>query len=409
MRILHTSDWHLGQRFLQIDRTEEQRLALEALLHLVDQENIEILLVAGDVFDLGNPPFGARRLYYQFLTSLQGTSCRHVVIIAGNHDAPGMLEAPKELLKSLNIHVVGAAPENKEELILPLRNPNGLLEAVIAAVPFLRDRDLKFSLAGETGSERIERLKEALAGFFQEMGALVSPYSGSGVPVIAMGHLFAAGAEASDNQDNIYIGDVENIRADAFPGEFSYVALGHIHRPQAVGGISRVRYSGSLIPLSFSETKDEKGTFLLEYSGSVLESIRFLPLPVQRRLKTIEGTLEEVREKLTRFAAQPREGLQPWVEVLVRSDAVLSRLDVELQEFCAGMDLELLKIRVEYARHHTLTPETEEEELASLEPLEVFRRRCMAAGKAPEDLPELEQAFRELQSWMAENEEEMNE
>ncbi|MBK6948679.1 MAG: exonuclease SbcCD subunit D C-terminal domain-containing protein [Haliscomenobacter sp.] len=409
MRILHTSDWHLGQRFLQNDRTEEQRLALDALLQLIAEENVEILLIAGDIFDLGNPPFGARRLYYQFLTRLQGTSCRHAVIIAGNHDAPGMLEAPKELLKSLNIHVVGAAPDNKEEIMLLLYHPDGRLEAIVAAVPFLRDRDLKFSQAGESGSERIERLKEALTGYFQEMGALSAPFAGSGVPVIAMGHLYAAGAEASDKQDNIYIGDVENIRADAFPAEFSYVALGHIHRPQAVGGIPRVRYSGSLIPLSFSETKDEKGVYLLDYSGSSLESIRFIPIPLQRRLKTIEGTLEEVRQKLTRFAAQPREGLQPWVEVLVRSDAILPGLDALLQEYCTGMDLDLLKIRVEYGSHQSLYAKTEEEELASLEPLEVFRRRCMVAGNAPENLQELEQTFRELQAWMAEYEDEMEE
>lgn len=409
MRILHTSDWHLGQRFLQNDRTEEQRLALDALLRLIDEEHVEILLIAGDVFDLGNPPFGARRLYYQFLTRLQGTSCRHAVIIAGNHDAPGMLEAPKELLKSLNIHVVGAAPDNKEELVLPLRHPDGTLEAVVAAVPFLRDRDLKYSQAGESGSERIERLKEALTGYFQEMGTLAAPFAGAGVPVIAMGHLYAAGAEASEKQDNIYIGDVENIRADAFPAEFSYVALGHIHRPQAVGGIHRVRYSGSLIPLSFSETKDEKGVYLLNYSGAALESIRFIPIPIQRRLKTIDGTLDEVRQKLTRFAAQPREGLQPWVEVLVRSDAILPGLDADLQEFCAGMDLDLMKIRVDYGILHSLSAKMEEEELASLEPLEVFRRRCMVAGKAPEDLSELESAFRELQSWMTEHDDETSE
>ncbi len=409
MRILHTSDWHLGQRFLQNDRTEEQRLALDALLRLIDEERVEILLIAGDIFDIGNPPFGARRLYYQFLTRLQATSCRHAVIIAGNHDAPGMLEAPKELLKSLNIHVVGAAPDDKQELVLPLRHPDGTLEAVVAAVPFLRDRDLKFSQAGESGSERIERLKEALTGYFQGMGALVAPFTGAGVPVMAMGHLYAAGAEASEKQDNIYIGDVENIRADAFPAEFSYIALGHIHRPQAVGGIHHVRYSGSLIPLSFSETKDEKGVYLLDYSGPVLESVRFIPIPIQRRLKTIEGTLEEVRQKLTRFAAQPREGLQPWVEVLVRSDAILPGLDAELQEFCAGMDLDLMKIRVDYGVLHALSAKTEEEELASLEPLEVFRRRCMVAGKAPDDLPELESSFKELQAWMTEHEDEIKE
>ncbi|MBK7338401.1 MAG: exonuclease SbcCD subunit D C-terminal domain-containing protein [Saprospirales bacterium] len=133
------------------------------------------------------------------------------------------------------------------------------------------------------------------------------------------------------------------------------------------------------------------------------------PHPDPAQIKTIEGTLEEVRQKLTRFAAQPRGGPQPWVEVLVRSDAILPGLDAELQEFCAGMDLDLMKIRVDYGVLHALSAKTEEEELASLEPLEVFRRRCMVAGKAPDDLPELESSFKELQAWMTEHEDEIKE
>lgn len=406
MRILHTSDWHLGQRFLQSERTEEQQLALDHLLSVINREKIDLLLVAGDIFDIGNPPFSARKMYYQFLTSLLGSSCRYVVITGGNHDAPGMLDAPRELLQHLNVFVVGAAPAERKDVLLEMRNTKGQLEAVIAAVPFLRDRDLRFSVAGETGPERIERLRQALAEYFQQLGELAEVYSAENVPILCMGHLYATGAQSSGEQNNIYLADVENIAAGAFPEIFSYVALGHIHRPQVVGGVDRVRYSGSLIPLSFSETKDDKSVYVLEYKGAVCKKITPVPIPVFRRLKTIEGALEEVEQKLTEFAARPREGLRPWVEVIVQTETVMPRLDEELRAFCADMDLDLMKIRVQ-SSHTSLSAWEQQEELRTLEPLDVFRRRCSAAGRPPEEQEELEQTFVELMTWMTEQENEL--
>jgi len=402
MRIIHTSDWHLGQRFLQNERFEEQQLALDYLLETIQRHNVDVLLVSGDIFDIGNPPFPARKMYYRFLTALLGTTCRYVVITGGNHDAPGMLDAPRELLQHLNVFVSGApAPDHVDNLV-ELRNGSGHLEAVVAAVPSLRERDLRNTVPGETGIARIEGIREALREYFSSAGALAATYVSSQVPILCMAHLYAVGANASGEQNNIYIGDIENIEASAFPAIFSYVALGHIHRPQAVGGIERVRYSGSLIPLSFSETKDDKGVYLLHYEGPVLKSCEFIPFPVFRRLKTIEGTLEEVREKLTDFAYRNREGLRPWVEVMVHSETVLPTLDEDLREFCKDMELDLLKIRVQTGYKSILRLETQEE-LQSLEPAEVFRRRLEVAGKAPADQQELEATFRELLEWMREN------
>jgi len=106
MKILHTSDWHLGQKFLSKDRIDEHQSALDWLRQTIIEQEIDVLLVSGDIFDIGNPPSYARHLYYRFLTSLQGTYCRHVVITGGNHDSPSMLNAPKELLEILNVYVV---------------------------------------------------------------------------------------------------------------------------------------------------------------------------------------------------------------------------------------------------------------------------------------------------------------
>lgn len=405
MKIIHTSDWHLGQKFLYNGREEEHQMALDWLLATIREQQADGLIVAGDVFDIGNPPNYARRMYYRFLTQLMGTSCRHVVITGGNHDSPSMLNAPRELLQALNIHVVGEASEELEDEVIEWKNEQGELMAVIAAVPFLRDRDLHFSVSGEGGMDRIQRIKEGLRRHYREIGELVGEkYKKAKVPFIATGHLYATGAEASEKQDNIYIGNKENIKAGDFPAVFDYVALGHIHRPQEVGGLSHVRYSGSLIPLSFSETRDEKSIYLLEFQGKQMKEAKSLAVPTFRRLKTIQGTLEEVEASLLRFGEKQRGGLQPWVEALVETDRMIPQLDKRLHELTAGMDLELLKIRI-VNNYKALDAQAPARELGELEELEVFKMRCQSYGSPPEEMEELVETFLELKEWMEETEE----
>ncbi|MCB9265333.1 MAG: exonuclease SbcCD subunit D C-terminal domain-containing protein [Lewinellaceae bacterium] len=402
MKILHTSDWHLGQKFLYNGREEEHQMALDWLLATIRGREVEGIIVAGDIFDIGNPPNYARRMYYRFLTQLMGTSCRHVVIIGGNHDSPSMLNAPRELLQALNMHVIGEASEDLADEIIEWKNKDGKLMAVVAAVPFLRDRDLHFSVAGESGVGRVERIKEGLRRHYRETGKLVKEkYGKAKIPLIATGHLYATGAEASERQDNIYIGNKENIAAKDFPGVFDYVALGHIHRPQKIGGKHHIRYSGSLIPLSFSETKDEKSVFLLEFNGRQLEQVESIPVPTFRRLKTIQGTLEEVEASLRRFGEKERSGLRPWVEALVETDRIIPQLDQRLHELTSEMELELLKIRV-LKQYQALDEQTATPELGELEELEVFKMKCRSFGSSPEEMDELVETFLELRGWMEE-------
>lgn len=397
MKIIHTSDWHLGQRLLFNERGDEQQLALQWLHKTIVQEQADALILAGDVFDNGNPPHPARKLYYNFLTSLLNTTCRHIVIIGGNHDSPGMLDAPRELLEYLNIRVVGAAAENLEQDCLLLHNAAGELEAVVAAIPFLRDRDLSPSVSGESTLDRIQRIQAGIRQRYQDMGALLEPYRAQNVPILATGHLYAQGAQASDKQDNIYIGNTENLDVDTLPELFSYVALGHIHRPQVIAGNQRVRYSGSLIPLSFSETKDEKGVYCLEFEGHALSEVRFLPAPTFRRLKTIQGTLAEVEDKLQIFASKEREALPAWVEVIVQSPTFIPQLDSHLRTLVKDWPLEILKIRLE-RQYQALDEQLDAvvESLESLDVLEVFRKRAEKDQRSEEEWIELEATFREL-------------
>lgn len=395
MKIIHTSDWHLGQKFLSFDRDEEHRLALSWLHDTIVEQQADVLIVAGDIFDIGNPPNSARKLYYRFLANLLHTSCRHVVITAGNHDSPSMLEAPREVLQVLNVYVVATT----EDEIIELKDKNGNTEAVIAAVPFLREGYLRFATPGESPEERMQKLKDAIKDHYHNLARSISSL-GEGVPILTTGHLFAYGAQASEKQDNIYLGDTQNIAAEDFPEIFSYVALGHIHRAQAVGGKDHIRYSGSLIPLSFSETKDEKGCYLLEYQGAELVDIQFLPSPTFRRLKTIEGELEDVKTRLAEFNDRHAEALPSWVEVIVHLDAPDPSLDEALHEYSHDFNMEILKIRIQLPQNKQVHSTTGQVSLEDLTTEQVFLQRCQVAGYPEADTGPLVETFRELLDWM---------
>ncbi|MEZ4986551.1 MAG: exonuclease SbcCD subunit D C-terminal domain-containing protein [Saprospiraceae bacterium] len=404
MKVLHTSDWHLGQRLLQLERQEEFAQALDWLLETIRQEEVDVLLVAGDIFDIGNPPNQARQLYYNFLRQLLNTRCQHVVITGGNHDSPAMLNAPRELLQAFNIHIIGAATDNLQDELLVLQNHDGQPALVVAAVPFLRDRDLRTTLAGENFDDRNARLQAGLTQHYHQLAALCQPFQQQGIPILAMGHLYAKGAVAAERQDNIYIGNRENMEAEHFPDTFDYVALGHIHRAQMVGQCEHIRYAGSLMPLSFSETADDKQVLILTFSPDKTLTIRPVEVPVFRRLKTITGTLTEVQDALARFAAKADTRLlTPWVEVVVDATDYQPQLDTLLREYCESLPLELVKIRIQRpladgdALRSVAVPDLED-----LHVEDVFLQRCVSMGITNEiDQQELLATFRELQNEMA--------
>jgi len=404
MRILHTSDWHLGQKFLHNDRETEHRLALDWLQRCIETNKVDALIVAGDIFDVGNPPNYALQLYYRFLTGLLGTSCRNIVITGGNHDSPSTLDAPRELLQALNIQVMGATPENPEDALIELKDEQGRLLAVVAAVPFLRDRDLRQGGNAESGFDRVARVREGIVRHFQQLATCAEPYRQYKIPILATGHLYAFGAASSEKQDNIYLGDVANIEARQFPAIFDYVALGHIHRAQAVGDAAHIRYSGSLLPLSFSEVKDDKSVSLLDFEGQKLTDIQQIPVPVFRRLKTIQGDLEGVKDSLQRFAERPHGSLTPWVEVMIETGEYVPQMDMQLRDFAAGMDLELLKIRVNRTGgSQDSDPEAMNISLEDLEITDVFKKRCEQFNIPEAESSALMETFLELRQWMQEN------
>ena len=401
MKVLHTADWHLGQKLLQNDRHEEFQMALDWLLQAIVAEKIEVLLVSGDIFDIGNPPNQARQLYYNFLGKLMNTPCKHVVITGGNHDSPAMLNAPKALLEAFNIHIVGAYSGAIEDELILLKDEKGEVSIVIAAVPFLRDRDLRISMAGESQKDKNARLQEGLTAHYNSLAALMQPYKKKGAVAIAMGHLFAKGAVAADKQDNIYLGNRENMKAGQFSSIFDYVALGHIHRAQRVGEAEHIRYSGSLIPLSFSERGDTKGVYVLDIQNGRIKNTKNIRVPVFRRLKSIEGDLDKVQQSLERFTNKKQGELTPWVEVKVLTEEYIPQLDKLLRDFTEQMDLELVKIRVIRPYQSLVIEHTDLPDLEDMKVDEVFKKRCTSQGDMSEEqIESLMATFGELKEWM---------
>ncbi len=402
MKILHTADWHLGQKFSNMDRLEEHQLVLNWLLEYIVTDQIQALIVAGDIFDVNNPPNYARTLYYQFLTKLSKTSCKHIIIVGGNHDSPSMLEASKDLLKLLDIHVVGCATEKIEDEVLILRDEKGVVEAYVAAVPYLREKDIRKSIAGESSLERTNRTKEGIVNHFKAVAEIIAQYDTSNVPVIATGHLFATGGiNEEGKRKDLYVGNIENIDAEQFPTIFDYVALGHLHRPQKVGGKKHIQYSGSIIPLSFSEIKDNKVVKVLHFKGKNLEDIESVQLPLFRRLIRIEGNIDKIKKQLIIIKKQHKENLEAWVEIIIEGETEPNIHQV-LEELTIGSPIHIFRVRLK-KEHQSIEQLTNVEILSDLDVLDVFRKKCEREGEfSDKAIQALEESFLELRQWINE-------
>lgn len=258
MRILHTSDWHLGQNFYSKSREAEHQAFLDWLLETAQAHQVDAIIVAGDVFDTGSPPSYARTLYNRFVVNLQQTGC-HLVVLAGNHDSVATLNESRDIMAFLNTTVVASAGHAPQ--ILPRRD--GTLGAVLCPIPFLRPRDIITSQAGLNGIEKQQHLLAAITDYYQQHYADACKLRGDQpLPIIATGHLTTVGASKSDAVRDIYIGTLDAFPAQNFPPA-DYIALGHIHRAQIIGGMEHVRYCGSPIPLSFDECGKSKYVHLV--------------------------------------------------------------------------------------------------------------------------------------------------
>jgi exonuclease SbcD len=340
MKILHTADWHLGQSFYERDRLEEQRKFLDFLLEQIDSRQIDLLIIAGDIFDTANPPRAAEQVYYDFITRLYQLKFCKAIIIGGNHDSAPHLDAPSSVLSNLNAHVVGSLPETIDEAIFNFERHGKRVR--IAAIPFLRDRDVRRAVERESFDEMEARTK---AGIIQNYRAFADRCIETHLPnevLIATGHLTAVGGKLSESERSIHIGNLGSISADQFPAEFDYIALGHLHQPQTVGNHTHIRYSGSPIPLSFSESPN-KEMRLLTIEDDYSLSQEPIPIPLNRRLLRMKGSADAIMLQIEKLIVGPNE-LAPWIEVTVTQGDVSPTINDQIREAAAAQKAVVLKV-----------------------------------------------------------------
>lgn len=396
MKILHTADWHIGKKLHNYELAKDFDRFIDWLCDCVRAEDVDVLLISGDCFDLANPSSAARNQYYESLVKLK-KNVHQIVITGGNHDSPAVLNAPKQLLKALNFDVVGGLPNNIAEALIPLKNKEGNIGAVVAAIPFLRNPDLrKDDFPIKTYEDRLEALRVGITDVFQRAAKSCQQKYPS-IPAIAMGHLYAAGIEPSESERDIQIGNQVAFQASAFDDYFRYVALGHIHKPQRVAAVQPIFYSGSPLPLSFSERKDEKRVLLIETEESW--EPKSIAIPSFRKLLKIAGDFNVLETKLRKLPEN--KGLDNLIELELQEKNYTTKQIHKLEELVSDFQqsgYQIVKHRANFETKLKESGELFEEEinLEELKPQKVFEERLNQENFSEEEHKELQAAFLEL-------------
>ena len=408
MKILHTSDWHIGRSLYGRKRYDEFSAFLDWLAEFIQAESVDALLVAGDIFDTSTPSNRAQELYYRFLCKVSASCCRHIVVIAGNHDSPSFLNAPKELLKALNVHVIGSITENPEDEVIALAGSSGIPEAIVCAVPYLRDRDIRIVEAGESIEDKNTKLIDGLQRHYAEVCKVAEEKQREygNIPVIGMGHLFTAGGKTVDGDGvrELYVGSLAHVDKDVFPACIDYLALGHLHVPQKIGASEYMRYSGSPIPMGYGEAYHEKSVVIVEFSNNPQSKITLHPVPCFQAMERISGEIDEITKKIHELKSK---GSDAWLEIEYTGTEIAGNLRELIDEAVADTTMEILRIKNKRVVERVISRTCEDETLDDLNVNDVFIR-CLNTCEVPEDdRPALIQSYKETIQRM--QEEDLNE
>ena len=375
MRILHTSDWHLGRSLLGKRRYTEFSQFLDWMLQCIEQHQIEVLIIAGDIFDTTTPSVTAQDQYYNFLArAATQSSCQHIVVIGGNHDSASFLNAPGAILKNLDVHVVGQACDDIQDEVLVLNNRASEAGLIVCAVPFLSDRDIRRYVPLESLADKDERVIAAYHQHYQEVAdyakQLAEQYQ---VPMIATGHLFMTGGLTTegDGVRDLYVGTLGQLKTDLFSPDFNYIALGHIHQHQKVGGLEHIRYSGSPLPMCFDEITRPKKVLIVDFDEAHQAQIQEIEVPRFQRLDKISGDLKQLRSQIEALKSL-NESI--WLEVTYASDELQPNLRATLMELIKDSQIEILKLINHQRQQQYLQSEKELETLEELSVDDVFKR-----------------------------------
>ncbi len=394
MKILHTSDWHIGKQLHKYDLAEDLNLFFDWLINYITTEAVDVLLVSGDVFDQANPSQAAFKQYYDVLRRLVQLDCK-LIITGGNHDSAAVLNAPKELLNAFDITVIGGATEVISEMFIEIDKNEERL--VVAAVPFLKDRDIRKSVAGETYATKIEQIKAGLQSYF----ATINKHYGenySDAFFIVMGHLFVQGSAVSESERDIQIGNQAGVSAGMFQGVPNYVALGHIHKPQSVSEKDYIHYCGSPVSLSFSEKEDQKQVNVLTVKNNQIANLEIVPIPKQRNLLAFTGSLEEVQKQITDYCKET--ALTSLAEVIVNEETESLERRQAFETFVndqANPLLQIVKSRLTFSNKVRGASDAFAvgTDVADVTPMQMFEKK-LELQSGLDNTEELKAAFRDI-------------
>lgn len=374
MKILHTADWHIGKLLYSKKRYDEFEKFLLWLVEKIEKECFDVLLIAGDIFDTTTPSNKAQELYNNFLAKLVKTTCRHVIVVGGNHDSPSLLNSQRNILKLLHIHVIGSAEATLKDEVLVLRGKDDKEELIVCAVPYLRDRDIRKAEAYESLDEKANKVIEGISKHYTEVCAYAKEIQASlshRVPIVAMGHLFTAGGQSAqgDGMRELYVGSLGHVHANLFPICIDYLALGHLHSAQKVGGNNHMRYSGSPLPMSFDEACHTKKVISIEFDKSLIPVIQELDIPTFKQLKRIKGDWEAIFAQIEDF-----KDCKALLEVVYTgSEYIDYALKEKLEKLLEGTCLELLKIENQRKKERIINEGSFTLSLDDLKPIDVFK------------------------------------
>lgn len=380
MRLLHTSDWHLGHTLRgEVTREHEHAMFLAWLLEACTREAADALLITGDVFDSATPPASAERMWFEFLAAARrARPGMDIVAIAGNHDSPARLGAASAVLRELGVHVIGGLPRGEDGAIdlsrtlIPIAGGRGL----VAAVPFLRPIDLPAE-----GGDPLETI-------YGEVVAGARAQRADGQALIVTGHLYVAGADAAYlSERRVSIGGVESAPLRLFPKDIDYVALGHIHRAQRVGR-DTIRYAGAPIPLALDESGYRHSIAAVDFAGGRVAEIRLLDVPqangVLRVPKRGSAPLGEVLAALDALLPRQANEHRPYLEIVVALERPEPKLRALVEAALEGKHARLIQLHVEHTGDRgTLGDRISARRLAELDPRDVFLQLWAREHEAP--------------------------
>ncbi len=369
MRIFHTSDWHLGKKLFRLERTEEHQHFLDWILKQLIEKNIDVLLIAGDIFDTPTPPHQSLEMFYDFLHKVSVQTNTQTYIIAGNHDSGLLLEAPSKLLRPHRVKVWGKLSQNINDHWVRIQCRNEIID--LCAIPFFRSYELLPNGEGDALTilgKYLTRNKD--------------------YPQFLMLHHLAGKFEEAGSEQVIGLSGVDSIPNESF-NSFDYVALGHIHKPQRIA--KNAYYSGSPLPMRFSETL-AKSLVMIHLQEGQLE-IEKIEIPCSRQLHIIKTDEKNWRLDLEKI--EKLSPLTPMVEIQIKLEQPVLGLINEIKEMIQKKGMDLLSYLPEFSTIEK--NDKKNEKLFDLGPLEIFeefyRYKYPDAKEIPHDLSD---DFKEL-------------